>query len=81
LCIWVLIDRGRLKYNQRIVEFWPEFGKNGKKDITVECILTHRAGLPIFDSKITLDIARDPEKIARIIEKQAPLWDPSIIIN
>lgn len=77
LCIWVLIDRGRLKYDQKISDFWQAFGKNGKEDITVESVLTHKAGLPIFDMQITLDIARDHTKIARIIEESKPLWSTS----
>lgn len=40
-------------------------------------MLTHRAGLVIFDKVITMDIARDPDQIAKIIEEQAPLWLPS----
>ncbi|KAI6190274.1 Beta-lactamase domain-containing protein [Aphelenchoides bicaudatus] len=77
LSIWKLIDKGRLRYDQKIIEFWPAFGKNGKDDITVEDILTHRSALPIFDKIITLNVARDSDQIAKIIEEQAPLWLPS----
>jgi CubicO group peptidase (beta-lactamase class C family) len=63
--------------NSNFTEFWPAFAKNGKENITVECVLTHKAGLPVFDKQITLDIARDHEKIAKIIEEQTPLWDTS----
>jgi hypothetical protein len=35
----------------------------------------------IFDKVITLEIARDPDQIAKIIEEQAPLWLPSKFMN
>ncbi|KAI6217857.1 Beta-lactamase domain-containing protein 2 [Aphelenchoides fujianensis] len=45
LCIALLVDRGRLRYEQPVAEFWPEFARNGKEAITVEHVMTHRAGL------------------------------------
>ncbi|MFH4973456.1 hypothetical protein AB6A40_000165 [Gnathostoma spinigerum] len=43
LCIGVLVDRAHLAYDDRISEFWPEFGKNGKANITVQMVLSHMA--------------------------------------
>lgn len=40
-----LVDRGLLDYDTPIAEYWPEFGANGKDDITVRDVLRHRAGL------------------------------------
>ncbi len=40
-----LVDRGLLDYDTPVAEYWPEFGANGKKDITVRDVLRHRAGL------------------------------------
>ncbi|MFC9895578.1 serine hydrolase domain-containing protein [Nocardia sp. NPDC127579] len=40
-----LADRGLLDYQAPVAEYWPEFADNGKQAITVEQVLTHRAGL------------------------------------
>ena len=40
-----LVDRGLLAYDEPVAEYWPEFGANGKADITVRDVLRHRAGL------------------------------------
>ena len=40
-----LADRGLLSYEDPVAEYWPEFGANGKADITVSDVLRHRAGL------------------------------------
>uniref|UniRef100_A0A915PW13 Beta-lactamase-related domain-containing protein n=1 Tax=Setaria digitata TaxID=48799 RepID=A0A915PW13_9BILA len=76
LCIAVLIDRGRLQYSDRISQFWPEFGQNGKENITVGWVMNHRAGLATFDEPISKQDAFDHEKIAEIIERQKPNWTP-----
>ncbi|MDT5014074.1 MAG: hypothetical protein QOD39_234, partial [Mycobacterium sp.] len=40
-----LVDRGRLDYDEPVASYWPEFGANGKDEITVRDVLRHRAGL------------------------------------
>ena len=40
-----LADRGLLSYDEPVAEYWPEFGANGKADITVRDVLRHRSGL------------------------------------
>ena len=40
-----LVDRGLLDYDTPVAEYWPEFGANGKADITVRDVLRHRSGL------------------------------------
>jgi CubicO group peptidase (beta-lactamase class C family) len=40
-----LVDRGLLDYDTPVAEYWPEFGANGKSDITVRDMLRHRSGL------------------------------------
>ncbi|ORB68571.1 serine hydrolase domain-containing protein [Mycolicibacterium tusciae] len=40
-----LADRGLIDYDMPVSEYWPEFGENGKDDITVRDVMRHRAGL------------------------------------
>ena len=40
-----LVDRELLCYDTPVADYWPEFGANGKADITVRDVLRHRSGL------------------------------------
>jgi uncharacterized protein YbbC (DUF1343 family)/CubicO group peptidase (beta-lactamase class C family) len=47
-----LVERGRVRLNDPVAKYLPEFGKNGKEDITVRQLLTHYGGLaPDLDLK------------------------------
>ncbi len=41
-----LVEQGRLRLNDPVVKYIPEFAQNGKSDITVRDLLTHYSGLP-----------------------------------
>ncbi len=40
-----LVERGDLHLDAPVARYWPAFGGNGKRRITVEELLTHRSGL------------------------------------
>ncbi len=40
-----LADRGLIDYDVPVARYWPEFGANGKAEITVRDVMRHRAGL------------------------------------
>ena len=48
LAMAILHDRGLLRYDARIVEYWPEFTGGGKEGITVADMLKHEAGYANF---------------------------------
>ena len=41
-----LVEKGKVRLNDPVVKYIPEFGRNGKSDITVRDLLTHYSGLP-----------------------------------
>ena len=43
---WLLIGDGKLKESERVADIIPEFGTNGKEQITVQQVLLHIAGFP-----------------------------------
>src|SRR5215813_8867608 len=47
----ILVERGRVRLGDPVSQYIPEFGEMGKKNITVEQLLTHRSGL-IADNDI-----------------------------
>jgi len=40
-----LVQQGKVRLNDPVANYLPEFAKNGKKDITVRLLLTHFSGL------------------------------------
>src|SRR5438105_2505335 len=42
----MLAERGRLRLDDPVTEFVPEFGRNGKEAVTLRHMLTHTSGLP-----------------------------------
>jgi CubicO group peptidase (beta-lactamase class C family) len=44
---WALIEEGLLRIEERVAEIIPEFGTNGKEQITVEQTMLHIAGFPL----------------------------------
>ena len=44
--VWQLITEGLVDVGQRVVEYVPEFGTNGKDVITVEQVMLHTSGFP-----------------------------------
>ena len=40
-----LVEQGKLRLEDPVEHYWPEFGTNGKKDIRVRELLTHMSGM------------------------------------
>jgi len=75
LCVLHLVDRGQLGLDQPVSAVWPEFGQAGKGAITVRQVLTHRAGLVVFDPP-RYDCFADPQAMVHALEQQAPNYEP-----
>lgn len=77
----VMQDRGLLKYDSKIADYWSEFAQNGKQDVTVADLMRHEAGLAGWDTAldVTDALAENIKKnsVGKIIEKQQlrfPEW-------
>lgn len=44
-CVMELMEEGKIRLNDPVVRYMPEFGANGKQDITVRQLLIHYSGL------------------------------------
>lgn len=51
-----LADRGLIDYDAPVAQYWPEFGANGKADITVRTVMQHRAGLSQLNGVTKADL-------------------------
>ena len=74
-----LADRGELDYDEPVAVSWPEFGANGKADITIRDLLTHRAAMHdvrglVDDPETLLDW---DEMVARLAAAE-PKWERGV---
>ena len=76
LCALILADRGDLDLDAPLVRYWPEFGA---ADVRVRHVLSHTAGLPVWDTPITLADLCDPPKVTALLAAQEPRWTPGEI--
>jgi CubicO group peptidase (beta-lactamase class C family) len=74
IAVMQLVERGEVDINAPVSRYLPEFGVNGKEDITVRQLLTHTSGLEPF-----LPLWRDwPDEASRIkaVMDVTPVTEP-----
>ena len=76
LCAHILIDRGQLNTKEKVTKYWPEYGKKGKEDTTVEMILNHSAGLPALKTQVKEGGFFDWDYMVELLENEEPFWIP-----
>jgi uncharacterized protein YbbC (DUF1343 family)/CubicO group peptidase (beta-lactamase class C family) len=45
-CVMRLLEEGKIRLNDPVARYLPEFSQNGKEDVTIRQLLTHFSGLP-----------------------------------
>lgn len=76
ICFNMLIDRGLVDPDAFVVEYWPEYGQNGKETTRVRHFLDHTAAVPVLTTNPLWPGAMfDREAIVRALEAQEPLWE------
>ncbi len=76
LTVALLVEEGKLDYEARVTDYWPEFGACGKQDVTVAQLLSHQAGVCGVSEKITVEDLYDWDKMVRLLAAQKPFWEP-----
>ena len=76
LAVAMLVDRGKLRYEDRVAKYWPEFAAAGKGEVTVAQMLSHQAGLNGFVEPTTVEDFYDWDRITERLASQAPFWPP-----
>ena len=72
----VLVERGELTDDMRLVEVWPEFGAHGKDRVTLRHVLTHTAGVPGLPPDTTAADLCDWDRMCAVIADAEPWWEP-----
>ena len=76
LCAHMLIERGELDLKEKVTKYWPDYGKNGKEETTIEMILNHSAGLPALKTEVVEGGFLDWDYMVQLIENEKPFWEP-----
>ena len=76
LTIGLLVQRGELDLDSRVVEYWPEFAAKGKTEVTVRMLLSHQAGLPQATPTLTWAEILDHHEAAARLAASRPFWQP-----
>lgn len=72
--IMILVERGKVSLADPVARYIPEFGRFGKERITVEQLMTHRAGLPP-DNEIADYVGKTIDPLQQIYELR-PSYEP-----
>jgi CubicO group peptidase (beta-lactamase class C family) len=73
----ILVGRGLMDYEDPVAEVWPEFGQNGKSQITLRQLMCHEAGL--YDIRSMIDHAgrmTDWDYMTRALAEAKPAHRP-----
>lgn len=72
IAIALLVDRGHLDFDEPIATYWPEYAQNGKQDITMKDILTHRSGTSFtFNETPSVETLQSLEKRDAFVASQS----------
>jgi CubicO group peptidase (beta-lactamase class C family) len=74
--VHALVATGRLDYDLRLADVWPEFAAHGKQDVTVRHVLMHQAGVPGLPPDLTTEQLCDWDHMVALVAEAAPWWPP-----
>jgi CubicO group peptidase (beta-lactamase class C family) len=72
----ILVERGELDYDMRVVDVWPEFGAHGKDKVTLRHVLLHTAGVPGLPPDVTIEDLCDWDHMCAVLADEKPWWEP-----
>ena len=82
IAIASLAGQGLLSYEAKIIEYWPEFGAQGKHEVTIADLMRHEAGLANFDTSLDIeDLFTENIKqnaVGRVIEQHTPTFSATV---
>ena len=76
LCALRLVEEGRLDLDAPVTKYWPEFAAEGKADLPVRYLLSHRAGLAAVKAPLPPGSLYDWKTMTDALAAQEPWWTP-----
>lgn len=72
--VHALVAAGRLDYDLRLADAWPEFAAHGKGNVTVRHVLLHQAGVPGLPPDLTTEQLCDWDHMSALVAEATPWW-------
>lgn len=77
VCVAMLVDRGHITYDDKMSKIWPEFAQNGKENITIDWLMSHRVRVqyffsekyPFFRQDLQLSMSQSQSKTLRTLRR------------
>ncbi len=81
MVVHLLHERGALSIFDRVTDYIPEYGRNGKGDTTIAHVLSHRAGVPTLPRRmLDLDTIGNREFLTEAICDAKPFHKPGTLL-
>ena len=68
------MEKGLLKYEEKVSTYWPEFSSNGKEDITIGMLMSHQAGICSPETRNVEDYYNQ-SLMAEKLAGMSPIWE------
>ncbi|GAB3305996.1 serine hydrolase domain-containing protein [Pseudoclavibacter terrae] len=72
----IMADRGWLDTGALVIDYWPEYGANGKESTRVRDLLSHRAGIPQMPEGVTPELLANWDWMVEKIADHSPQFPP-----
>jgi CubicO group peptidase (beta-lactamase class C family) len=76
LCLLQLVEQGKVDLDAPVARYWPGFEAEGKGEIPVRWLLSHRAGLPAVRQLLPNAALYDWDAMVGALAAEAPWWKP-----
>lgn len=72
--IWILVERGHLRFHDAIAEYVPEFARYGKEQVTLAQVLSHQGGFP--NANVGSEAWEDHALLRELVCNFTLEWEP-----
>jgi CubicO group peptidase (beta-lactamase class C family) len=79
LCVLLLVERGLVDLDAPVADCWPQFAAQGKGEITLRMLLSHRAGLPAIRRLLAATDIYDWDLMTAALASEEPWWEPGSV--
>ena len=76
ICVQKAVELGAIQLERPVIDYWPEYGRNGKKRTLVSWFLNHRAGQPAMKTPLSDDALYDWDRMTETLAAEEPWWEP-----
>ncbi len=75
IALAMCVERGWVRYDDRVATHWPEFAEHGKGDATVAQLMSHQCGVIDIAGPLTLAEVLDWDTVTTRVAATPPDWE------